>query len=144
MNSPSNLAGLTQLGGHAPQPASPDQAVLERVANPHSGTLYLARFTAPEFTSLCPVTGQPDFAHLVIDPNSSAAEALYWVQNNGNTYTEVQYVGIPPIALTYYGTKFDTFEYSLGWSYDSRNRALFADRGSRHWRLRSSTLCFRT
>jgi len=29
--------------------------------------LYLARFTAPEFTSLCPVTGQPDFAHLVID-----------------------------------------------------------------------------
>ena len=69
---------------------------------------------------------------LFTDPNSSAAEALYWVQNNGNTYTEVQYVGIPPIALTYYGTKFDTFEYSLGWSYDSRNRALFADRGSRH------------
>jgi outer membrane protein insertion porin family len=69
---------------------------------------------------------------LFTDPNSSAAEALYWVQNNGNTYTEVQTVGIPPIALTYYGTKFDTFEYSLGWSYDSRNRALFADRGSRH------------
>ncbi|MBP7608949.1 MAG: outer membrane protein assembly factor BamA [Steroidobacteraceae bacterium] len=69
---------------------------------------------------------------LFTDPNSSAAEALYWVQNNGNTYTEVQNVGIPPIALTYYGTRFDTFEYSLGWSYDSRNRALFADRGSRH------------
>jgi outer membrane protein insertion porin family len=69
---------------------------------------------------------------LFTDPNSSAAEALYWVQNNGNTYTETQSVGIPPITLTYYGTKFDTFEYSLGWSYDSRNRALFADRGSRH------------
>ena len=41
--------------------------MLERVANPHADTLYLARFTAPEFTSLCPVTGQPDFAHLVID-----------------------------------------------------------------------------
>ena len=67
MNSPSNPSGLTQLGGQAAQPASPDQAVLERVANPHPGTLYLARFTAPEFTSLCPVTGQPDFAHLVID-----------------------------------------------------------------------------
>jgi len=58
---------LTQLGHQAPAPASPDEAVLERVPNPHPDTLYLARFTAPEFTSLCPVTGQPDFAHLVID-----------------------------------------------------------------------------
>jgi len=58
---------LTQLGREAALPASPDEAVLERVANPHPDSLYLARFTAPEFTSLCPVTGQPDFAHLVID-----------------------------------------------------------------------------
>src|ERR1700722_14113664 len=58
---------LTQLGRAAALPASPDEAVLERVANPHPASLYLARFTAPEFTSLCPVTGQPDFAHLVID-----------------------------------------------------------------------------
>lgn len=59
--------GLTQLGGRAAQPASPEEAVLERVPNPHPGTRYLVRFTAPEFTSLCPITGQPDFAHLVID-----------------------------------------------------------------------------
>jgi len=59
--------GLTQLGAAASIPGSPEEAVLERVANPHADTLYLARFTAPEFTSLCPVTGQPDFAHLVID-----------------------------------------------------------------------------
>jgi len=58
---------LTQLGHETPLPASPDQARLERVRNPHSGSLYLARFTAPEFTCLCPITGQPDFAHLVID-----------------------------------------------------------------------------
>jgi 7-cyano-7-deazaguanine reductase len=58
---------LRQLGQHVPLPASPDEAVLERVPNPHPDTPYLARFTAPEFTSLCPVTGQPDFAHLVID-----------------------------------------------------------------------------
>ncbi len=58
---------LTQLGGKAPLPASPEAAVLERVANPHQGVAYLVRFTAPEFTSLCPITGQPDFAHLVID-----------------------------------------------------------------------------
>ena len=58
---------LTQLGGQAQLPASPDVAVLETVPNPHAGTDYLIRFTCPEFTSLCPVTGQPDFAHLVID-----------------------------------------------------------------------------
>lgn len=55
------------LGRHAALPASPDDAKLERVPNPHADTDYLARFTVPEFTSLCPVTGQPDFAHLVID-----------------------------------------------------------------------------
>ena len=59
--------GLTQLGAPTAVPASPGDAALERVANPHPGKLYLARFTAPEFTSLCPITGQPDFAHLVID-----------------------------------------------------------------------------
>ena len=47
--------------------ASPDDAVFETIENPHSGTPYVVRFTCPEFTSLCPVTGQPDFAHLVID-----------------------------------------------------------------------------
>ena len=60
-------AGLTQLGGNAPLPRSPDEAVLEKVANPQRGEIYLVRFTAPEFTSICPITGQPDFAHLVID-----------------------------------------------------------------------------
>ncbi len=60
-------AGLTQLGRNVGAPASPEQAVLERVPSPHPGRQYLVRFTAPEFTSLCPVTGQPDFAHLVID-----------------------------------------------------------------------------
>lgn len=59
--------GTTQLGQQTVLPASPEAAELERVANPHAGTDYVARFTAPEFTSLCPVTGQPDFAHIVID-----------------------------------------------------------------------------
>ena len=66
MSDPS-LDGLTQLGRHSTQPASPEQAVLERVAAPHPGKQYVVRFTAPEFTSLCPITAQPDFAHLVID-----------------------------------------------------------------------------
>ena len=48
-------------------PASPDEAELDLVPNPHKDATYLVRFAAPEFTSLCPVTGQPDFAHLVID-----------------------------------------------------------------------------
>jgi 7-cyano-7-deazaguanine reductase len=56
-----------QLGRPAPLPASPDKAVLDRVPNPHPGSNYVTRFTIPEFTTLCPMTGQPDFAHLVID-----------------------------------------------------------------------------
>ncbi|MGX1746924.1 MULTISPECIES: preQ(1) synthase [unclassified Brevundimonas] len=58
---------LSQLGVQTAAPTNPEEAVLERVPNPHADTLYVARFTAPEFTSLCPVTGQPDFAHIVID-----------------------------------------------------------------------------
>jgi 7-cyano-7-deazaguanine reductase len=58
---------LKQLGAKTALPASPDEALLEKVANPHPRQTYLVRFTAPEFTALCPITGQPDFAHLVID-----------------------------------------------------------------------------
>ncbi|MDG1287202.1 MAG: preQ(1) synthase [Rickettsiales bacterium] len=58
---------LTQLGGKTALPNSPEEAVLERVDNPHADKDYCVRFSCPEFTSLCPLTGQPDFAHLVID-----------------------------------------------------------------------------
>ncbi|TQV78418.1 preQ(1) synthase [Denitrobaculum tricleocarpae] len=58
---------LGQLGQASELPQDPDEAVLETVPNPHRDVDYLVRFTAPEFTSICPVTGQPDFAHLVID-----------------------------------------------------------------------------
>ena len=58
---------LTQLGHATTPPASPEQAVLETVPSPRPRDLYLVRFAAPEFTTLCAVTGQPDFAHLVID-----------------------------------------------------------------------------
>jgi len=57
----------TVLGKPTTIPARPEDAVLDRVPNPHADVDYVARFTCPEFTSLCPVTGQPDFAHLVID-----------------------------------------------------------------------------
>ena len=63
---------LTHLGHRSPLPQSPDAAVLETVPNPHPGRLYLVRFTCPEFTSLCPITGQPDFAHFIIDYTPAA------------------------------------------------------------------------
>ncbi|MEM1380789.1 MAG: preQ(1) synthase [Pseudomonadota bacterium] len=59
--------GRAELGQESTLPQTPDEAKLDPVLNPHPDTLYLARFVAPEFTSICPVTGQPDFAHLVID-----------------------------------------------------------------------------
>jgi len=72
-----DLTGLTQLGRPSAIPASPEQAVLEYVPNPHPDLLYCIRFAAPEFTSLCPLTGQPDFAHIVIDyiPRATIVES---------------------------------------------------------------------
>ena len=55
------------LGRDVRPPNSPEEARLDRVPNNHPDTEFVARFTSPEFTSLCPVTGQPDFAHIVID-----------------------------------------------------------------------------
>ncbi len=60
-------SNLKQLGGNTVLPESPEKAELEKVQKPQEGTQYCVRFTAPDFTSLCPMTGQPDFAHLVID-----------------------------------------------------------------------------
>jgi len=62
-----DTSGLTMLGRDTPLPQSPDEAVLERVKNNNADVDYVVRFVQPEFTSLCPMTGQPDFAHLVID-----------------------------------------------------------------------------
>ena len=84
--------GLKQLGEQSALPGSPEEAVLERVANPHPELRYLVRFAAPEFTSLCPITGQPDFAHLVIDyvPNDFLVESkslklyLHSFRNHGD------------------------------------------------------------
>src|ERR1700741_2398877 len=82
---------IRHLGKSSALPASPDQASLDYVPNPRAGTLYLVRFTAPEFTTLCPVTGQPDFAHLVIDyapgkwlvGSKSLKLFLGWFRNHG-------------------------------------------------------------
>jgi 7-cyano-7-deazaguanine reductase len=61
------MAKPPQLGRPVRVPASPRDAVLDRVSNPHPDSNYVARFTFPEFTAICPITGQPDFATLVID-----------------------------------------------------------------------------
>ena len=62
-----DVSSLSQLGAKVDMPESPENAILEKVPNGNAGTDYVVRFTAPEFTSLCPMTGQPDFAHIVID-----------------------------------------------------------------------------
>ncbi len=67
MSDPEPAQAPLHLGRESRLPSSPEEAQLDYVPNPRAGELYLVRFAAPEFTSLCPVTGQPDFAHLVID-----------------------------------------------------------------------------
>ena len=87
---------LKQLGKKTPIPTSPDEAVLETVPNPHPDEPYVVRFTCPEFTSICPMTGQPDFAHLVIDyiPDKKLIESkslklyFYSFRNHGAFHEE--------------------------------------------------------
>lgn len=67
-NKPDKPGGITQLGAMTKAAANPNAAFLETVPNKAGRDFpYVARYTCPEFTSLCPVTGQPDFAHIVID-----------------------------------------------------------------------------
>ncbi len=65
------------LGQASALPQSPEDAILDYVPNPRPNELYLTRFVTPEFTSLCPVTAQPDFAHIVIDyaPDKTIVES---------------------------------------------------------------------
>ena len=87
----------THLGKATTLPASPDEAKLDYVPNPRAGSLYLVRFAAPEFTSLCPVTGQPDFATITVRyvPDQQCIEMkslkLYFFafRNNGMFYESV-------------------------------------------------------
>jgi len=79
---------------------------------------------------------------LLTDPNNSAEQALVWVQNNGDTYTQDANYGMPPISYEYFGTQFDTYSLVIGWGFDSRNRGIFADRGARHRLNVSYTLPF--
>ncbi len=58
---------FAHLGQASKIPEAPDAKTLDRAPNPHADADYVTRFVAPEFTSICPMTGQPDFAHLVID-----------------------------------------------------------------------------
>ncbi len=92
---PKPYAGLSQLGRPTKAPASPDAAKLERVPNPHPRRTYLVRFTCPEFTTQCPITGQPDFAHLVIDYaprrwliESKSLKLYFWSFRNQGTFHE--------------------------------------------------------
>ena len=62
-----DVSSLSMLGHQTETAKSPEEAVLQKVPSNQAGTDFVVRFTAPEFTSLCPMTGQPDFAHIVID-----------------------------------------------------------------------------
>lgn len=83
---------LEQLGNQTAGYSSPDEAKLEAVANPHPDVDYVVRFTCPEFTSICPVTGQPDFAYIMVDyvPDGSLVESkslkmyLHSFRNHGD------------------------------------------------------------
>jgi outer membrane protein insertion porin family len=72
------------------------------------------------------------YTEILTSTGSSAPEAVDWVRNNGRTFNQPFVIGTPPQYIDVYGTKFFTYDLSVGWLFDSRNRTLFADRGTRH------------
>lgn len=67
MRSESEFAGVTLLGSsEVPPAASYAPELLEKFPNKHPGGDYMVALNCPEFTSLCPKTGQPDFAEIKI------------------------------------------------------------------------------
>lgn len=104
---------LTQLGKKVAIAPSPDKAILESVPNPHPDVDYVIRFVCPEFTSLCPMTGQPDFAHIVIDyvPSKKMVESkslklfLFAFRNHGD-FHEACTVGIAKRIIKEINPKF--------------------------------------
>jgi 7-cyano-7-deazaguanine reductase len=74
----------------------PDQKILQGVDNPSNDVDYVVTLSCPEFTSICPITSQPDFAHLVIDyvPNKLIIESkslklyLFSYRNHGSFHED--------------------------------------------------------
>jgi outer membrane protein insertion porin family len=72
------------------------------------------------------------YTDMLTRPGASAEQAVDWVLNNGKPYVRDSFSGTPPINSVWYGNKFMTYVLSTGWSYNSLNRSLFADRGARY------------
>jgi 7-cyano-7-deazaguanine reductase len=109
---PEKITGLTQLSRPTLLPASPDEATLERVPTPHRDLSYVVRFTCPEFTSLCPITGQPDFAHLVLDyipdawiVESKSLKLFFSAFRNHGAFHEDCTIGIARRLVDYLGPR---------------------------------------
>lgn len=97
MRNDQELQGVTLLGNNAtnyPNTYSPD--ILETFVNKHPENDYLVTFVCPEFTSLCPKTGQPDFAKIIINyiPNEKMVESkslklyLFSFRNHGDFHED--------------------------------------------------------
>jgi 7-cyano-7-deazaguanine reductase len=93
-----NHHSLTLLGqSKTNYPESPDEAKLEAFENSHPGRDYWVEFDCPEFTALCPMTGQPDFGHITIRyiPDAWCIESkslklyLFSFRNHGTFHEEV-------------------------------------------------------
>ena len=97
MRSEKELEGVTLLGNQGTTyPQDYDPALLETFENKHPGNEYVVRFDCPEFTTLCPKTGQPDFGHIYINyiPRQRMVESkslklyLFSFRNHGDFHED--------------------------------------------------------
>lgn len=90
------LQGVTMLGHKTDYPTDYAPQVLETFDNKHPDNDYFVKFNCPEFTSLCPMTGQPDFATIYISyvPDKKMVESkslklyLFSFRNHGDFHED--------------------------------------------------------
>ena len=72
-----NMKEFKSLGKKSEIPNDPDKFNLESITNPNRAKDYVIRLSSPEFTSICPITGQPDFGNIIVDyvPNKKIVES---------------------------------------------------------------------
>lgn len=96
MRTQQEMDSVSLLGHHTQYPDNYAPEVLETFLNKHPENDYLVTFNCPEFTSLCPITGQPDFAKIVISyiPNEKMVESkslkiyLFSFRNHGDFHED--------------------------------------------------------
>ena len=131
---------LTLLGNKSKVIFDYDPSLLESFTNKHPDNDYFVKFNCPEFTSLCPITGQPDYATMYISyvPNIKMVESkslklyLFSFRNHGDFHEDCVNVIMKDLILGQIPSKRRYFNRSILQLWSTRNKMGRSCVGSPH------------